>query len=37
MIIIATFGGLVLGGSALAMLKRVGQPPHSQDKELHIV
>ena len=37
MIIIAMFGGLVLGGAALAILKRLGQSSHSHDRELHIV
>jgi hypothetical protein len=37
MIIIAMFGGLVLGGAAFAILKRLGQSSHSHDRELHIV
>jgi hypothetical protein len=37
MIIIAIFAGLVLGGAAFAILKRLRQSSNSHDRELHIV
>jgi hypothetical protein len=37
MIIIALFGGLVLGGAAFALLKRLGQFSNSHNQQLHIV
>lgn len=36
MIVIAIFGGLVLGGAAFAILKRLGQSSNSHNKELRI-
>jgi hypothetical protein len=36
MIVIAIFGGLVLGGADLAILRRLGQSSNSRDRELHI-
>ncbi len=37
MTIIALLGGLVLGGAAFAVLRRMGQSSKSHNKELHIV
>jgi hypothetical protein len=37
MVIIAVFGGLVLGGAAFAILKRLGGSSDSGEKKLHIV
>jgi hypothetical protein len=37
MFIIAQFGGLVLGGSAFALLKRMGQSSYRHNPQLQIV
>ena len=37
MIIFALFGGLVLGGAAFALLKRLGLSSNSHNHQLHIV
>jgi hypothetical protein len=36
MVIIAIFSVLILGGSVLAILKRVGEPSDGREKRLHI-
>jgi len=37
MFVIAMLGGLVTGGAAFALLKRLGQSSNRQGKDVHIV
>jgi hypothetical protein len=37
MIVVAIFGGLVMGGAVFALLKRLGQSSSRHDKDLRIV